>query len=139
MKWLRSRFLSAAYLALLTVVLLAGCTIKEDPTETLPLCGNHSCGNLVMVNTDTSSSGWQYLEPELSPEGKVVRDARVGTSELADIMRQSVMFVAETQSAAKILAALKAKKARGEKSDGKKDKIRKKKRGEKKGEKPKRP
>ena len=71
-KWIRLRFLPATYLALFTVVLLAGCTIKEDPAESLPLCGNHSCGNLIMINTDTSSSGWQYLEPELSPDGALI-------------------------------------------------------------------
>jgi CBS domain containing-hemolysin-like protein len=40
----------------------------------------------------------------------VVRDARLGTTKLADIMRASVMFVSETQSAAKILQEMKARR-----------------------------
>jgi len=37
--------------------------------ETLIVCGNHSCGDLVMVTTDTSSEGYQYLDTKMSPDG----------------------------------------------------------------------
>ncbi|MFH1842987.1 MAG: hypothetical protein ABIF77_07240 [bacterium] len=38
----------------------------------LVICGNHSCGNLTMVTTDTSSDGFQYLEPALSPDRSLI-------------------------------------------------------------------
>lgn len=69
MKWMRNRFLLLPYLVLLTVLAVVGCTSKEDPSEVLPVCGNHSCGDLVMVTTDTSSDGFHYLNPSLSPDG----------------------------------------------------------------------
>jgi len=69
MKWLKNRFLSMAYILLLFLLVAAGCTLKEDPAEVLPLCGNHSCGDLAMVTTDTSSDGYHYLNPTMSPDG----------------------------------------------------------------------
>jgi len=57
--------------ALLLVVAAAfvlGCSMRDEPAEKLDLCGNHSCGELVMVTNDTSSSGYQYLEPAISPD-----------------------------------------------------------------------
>jgi len=58
-----------AYFGLLLVALVAGCTTREEPSEQLDLCGNHSCGHLIMVTTDTSSKGYQYLDPAMSPDG----------------------------------------------------------------------
>ncbi len=72
MTWLRHRCLPMAYLALLAALIVVGCTSKEDPSETLPICGNHSCGELVMVTTDTSSDGYHYLNPRLSPDGTTI-------------------------------------------------------------------
>ena len=68
MSWLRNRCLPVAYLALLVALVVVGCTSREDPSEVLPICGNHSCGDLVMVTTDTSSDGFHYLSPQLSPD-----------------------------------------------------------------------
>ena len=72
MKWLRNRFLLLPYVALLIVFLTVGCTSKEDPAETLNVSGNHSTGNLTMVTTDTSSDGYHYLNPQLSPDGMTI-------------------------------------------------------------------
>ena len=69
MKWLSNRFLLLSYFVLLTILVGVGCTSKEDPDEVLPLCGNHTCGDLRMVTTDTSSDGFHYLNPHLSPDG----------------------------------------------------------------------
>jgi Tol biopolymer transport system component len=69
MKWPNNRFLLLSYFVLLTVLVTVGCTSKEDPSEVLPLCGNHTCGDLKMVTTDTSSDGFHYLNPTLSPDG----------------------------------------------------------------------
>ena len=69
MKWLNNRFLLMAYATVLTALVLIGCTSKEDPSEVLPLCNGHSCGDLMMVTTDTSSEGYQYLNPVKSPDG----------------------------------------------------------------------
>lgn len=68
MKWANNRFLLMVYVACLAGLILVGCTSKEDPKEVLPLCNDHSCGELVMVTTDTSSDGFQYLNPVLSPD-----------------------------------------------------------------------
>jgi hypothetical protein len=72
MKWLRNRFLLLPYVALLIAFVLVGCTSKEDPNETLSVSGNHSTGNLTMVTTDTSSDGYHYLNPQLSPDGNTI-------------------------------------------------------------------
>ncbi len=69
LKRLHSRYLIVAYLMVLTLVFFLGCGTKSDPSETLELCGNHSCGDLVMVTVDTSSDGYQYLDPAISPDG----------------------------------------------------------------------
>ncbi len=69
MKWLKNRFLSLTYIGLLALLFVVGCTLKEDPAEVLTLCGNHSCGDLAMVTTDTSSDGFHYLNPHMSPDG----------------------------------------------------------------------
>lgn len=69
MKWTRNRFLPACYAVVLVALVVVGCTSKQDPDETLSVCGNASCGDLVMVTTDTSSDGYQYLNPNMSPSG----------------------------------------------------------------------
>jgi dipeptidyl aminopeptidase/acylaminoacyl peptidase len=38
----------------------------------LDVTGNHSTGDLVMVTTDTSSDGYHYLKPQLSPDGTTI-------------------------------------------------------------------
>ncbi len=68
MKWTRNRFLLLPYVVLLTVLTVVGCSSKQEPSETLVVCGNHSCGDLVMVTTDTSSDGFHYLNPSMSPD-----------------------------------------------------------------------
>ncbi len=68
MKWLKNRFLSLTYVGLMALLVFVGCTSKEDPAEVLPLCGNHTCGDLAMVTTDTSSEGFHYLNPHMSPD-----------------------------------------------------------------------
>ena len=72
MKWLRNRFLLLPYFALLVALVTVGCTSKEDPAETLDVSGNHSTGDLIMVTTDTSSDGYHYLNPQLSPDGNTI-------------------------------------------------------------------
>jgi Tol biopolymer transport system component len=72
MKWLRNRFLYVSTAFLLAGFVLAGCTSKEEPSEFLNLCGNASCGDLVMITADTSSSGYHYLNPSMSPDGSRV-------------------------------------------------------------------
>ncbi len=72
MKWLRNRFLLLPYVVLLIAFVTIGCTSKEDPAETLDISGNHSTGDLVMVTTDTSSDGYFYLNPQLSPDGNLI-------------------------------------------------------------------
>jgi Tol biopolymer transport system component len=72
MKWLRNRFLLLPYIALLIILVTVGCTSKEDPAETLSVSGNHSTGDLTMVTTDTSSDGFHYLNPQLSPDGSTI-------------------------------------------------------------------
>lgn len=69
MKWTRNRFLPVSYAVVLAALVVVGCTSKQDPAETLSVCGNASCGDLVMVTTDTSSAGFHYLNPSLSPDG----------------------------------------------------------------------
>ena len=69
MKWTRNRFLPVCYVVVLVALAVVGCTSKQDPAETLAVCGNASCGDLVMVTTDTSSDGYQYLNPTMSPSG----------------------------------------------------------------------
>jgi len=69
MMWQRTRFLVPSYLVILLILVVVGCTSKEDPSEVLDVCGNHSCGDLAMVTTDTSSDGFQYLDPSVSPDG----------------------------------------------------------------------
>ena len=72
MKRMRNRFLPLTYAILISLLILVGCTSREDPAETLDLCGNHACGDLVMVTADTSSEGFHYLNPSLSPDGSRV-------------------------------------------------------------------
>ena len=69
MQGFRKSYLMTGYLVLLVVALMVGCTTKEDPVESMTLCGNHSCGNLVMVTNDTTSDGFQYLDPDVSHDG----------------------------------------------------------------------
>lgn len=69
MKWLNNRFLFLSYIVLIGALVVTGCTSKEDPSEVLVVCGNHSCGDLAMVTTDTSSDGYHYLTPRMSPDG----------------------------------------------------------------------
>lgn len=69
MKWSYNRILLLAWSILLIANLNIGCTSKDDPGEVLVSCGNHSCGDLYMVTSDTSSEGFHYLNPSLSPDG----------------------------------------------------------------------
>jgi dipeptidyl aminopeptidase/acylaminoacyl peptidase len=69
MKRFDKRHLALTHLVILAVVFSLGCSTREDAAEVLDLCGNHSCGELVMVTIDTSASGFQYLDPALSPSG----------------------------------------------------------------------
>ncbi len=69
MKQSMPRSVTIAYWGLLVVFAAAGCSLKESPSESLAICGNHSCGSLQMVTTDTSSDGYNYLEPSISPDG----------------------------------------------------------------------
>lgn len=68
-----TRFKSPAlplfYCGLLLAALAVGCSTRETADETLPMQGNHSPGTLAMVTTDTSSDGYHYLEPAVSPDG----------------------------------------------------------------------
>lgn len=66
------RALVVSYIVLMAVALAVGCSTKEDPSETLDLCGNHSCGKLAMVTIDTAKDGFQYLEPAISPDQTVI-------------------------------------------------------------------
>jgi len=66
---LSKRPFTAVYLLALVALAVVGCTSREDPSEVLITCGNHSCGELIMVTTDTSSEGFKYLDPQLSPAG----------------------------------------------------------------------
>jgi len=66
------RILTLGYFICMLGFLALGCTTREDPSETLVMCGNHTCGNLAMVTTDTSSDGYQYLNPKLSPDGNTI-------------------------------------------------------------------
>ncbi len=65
----RQLVVTGIVIALLAVV---GCTVRPQESETLNLCGNHTCGDLYMVTADTSSSGFQYHSPDLSPDGTKV-------------------------------------------------------------------
>jgi len=69
MSWPRNRSLLMVLSLALALAVGLGCTTREDPGETLVLSGNHSAGDLVMVTTDTSSDGFHYLNPRLSPDG----------------------------------------------------------------------
>jgi Tol biopolymer transport system component len=51
------------------VLLAVGCTTRPEANETLTMSGNHSAGDLVMVTADTSSDGFHYLNPAISPDG----------------------------------------------------------------------
>jgi hypothetical protein len=66
------RALAVSYVVLVAVALAVGCSTKNDPSEVLDLCGNHSCGELAMVTIDTSKEGFQYLEVALSPDQSTV-------------------------------------------------------------------
>lgn len=68
MKLMNPRLLPAFHLLMVLALIAAGCSTREDPSEVLLLTGNHSPGNLAMVTTDTSSKGYQYLEPKVSPD-----------------------------------------------------------------------
>ncbi|MDX2475395.1 MAG: hypothetical protein QNL91_16995 [Candidatus Krumholzibacteria bacterium] len=101
MKWTRNRFL-LPYVVLLAVLAVVGCTSKKDPSETLVVCGNHSCGELVMVTTDTSSDGFHYLNPAMSPDGShilftadwwaIPSDPKVSADALFVINRQLIIL-----------------------------------------------
>jgi len=49
-------------------VFIIGCSTRPEVSETLPMTGNHSPGDLFMVTADTSSDGYHYLEPQMSPD-----------------------------------------------------------------------
>ncbi len=62
------RIPTLAILVSIAALLAVGCSTRPDVTEELPLSGNHSSGELTMITSDTTSSGFQYLEPEVSPD-----------------------------------------------------------------------
>lgn len=67
---IRNRYLVGAYVTLLVAALVAGCTSREDASEELIVCGNHSCGDLAMVTIDTNGpGGYQYTDVAFSPDG----------------------------------------------------------------------
>jgi len=57
-------------IAAITVVgvFIIGCSTRPEVSEVLPMAGNHSPGDLFMVTADTSSDGYHYLEPQMSPD-----------------------------------------------------------------------
>lgn len=66
----RNRHLVLVYLLALIVAFGLGCTTREDPTEELIVCGNHTCGDLAMVTIDTNGpGGYRYLDAAISPDG----------------------------------------------------------------------
>ncbi|MEZ4387597.1 MAG: hypothetical protein R3D98_08480 [Candidatus Krumholzibacteriia bacterium] len=66
----RDRYLVFAYVLVLLGIFALGCTTRQDPSEELIVCGNHTCGDLTMVTIDTNGpGGYQYLEPAISPDG----------------------------------------------------------------------
>jgi len=65
----RNRTLATAYVIALLIAVVAGCSTRDELSETINACGNHTCGDLAMVTIDTSTDGFQYLEPELAPDG----------------------------------------------------------------------
>ncbi|MDO9170777.1 MAG: hypothetical protein Q7W29_03000 [bacterium] len=69
MKKLDPRAGPLAAVAAAAALLAIGCSLEPEASETLDISGNHSTGDLVMVTADTSSDGYQYLEPDLSPDG----------------------------------------------------------------------
>lgn len=69
MKKLDPRAGSLVAVAAAAALLAIGCSLEPEVSETLDISGNHSTGDLVMVTADTSSDGFQYLEPDLSPDG----------------------------------------------------------------------
>jgi hypothetical protein len=60
------------FMVLISLAFALGCTIRPEVSEELLLEGNHSAGALFMVTSDTSSDGFQYLEPDVSPNGQRV-------------------------------------------------------------------
>jgi len=70
MKRLDMRILLVAAAALAMFLVAVGCTTRPEASETLTMEGNHSSGDLAMVTADTSSEGYQYLEPEISPDNQ---------------------------------------------------------------------
>lgn len=51
-----------------SLLLAVGCTTRPEATETLVMQGNHSAADMIMVTADTSSDGFQYMDPDLSPD-----------------------------------------------------------------------
>ncbi len=69
MKKLDPRAGSLVAVAAAAALLALGCSLEPEISESLDITGNHSTGDLLMVTADTSSDGYQYLEPDLSPDG----------------------------------------------------------------------
>ena len=69
MKRMDMRILLVVVAGLTTLMLAVGCTTRPEASESLVMQGNHSQGSLRMVTADTSSDGYHYLEPDLSPDG----------------------------------------------------------------------
>jgi len=66
----RNRNLVFAYVVALLTAFVLGCSAEDDESESLDVCGNHTCGDLTMVTIDTNGvGGFQYLEPAISPDG----------------------------------------------------------------------
>jgi len=71
-KRLDHRVVTLVALGLAVGALAVGCSTRPEISEELPLAGNHSPGDLIMVTSDTTSDGFHYLEPEISPNGQRV-------------------------------------------------------------------
>jgi len=65
---LDNRFPFLILTGLAVIFLAGGCTTRPEATETLIMQGNHSAGDLTMVTADTSSDGFHYLDPAVSPD-----------------------------------------------------------------------
>lgn len=100
------RILAIALVGLVTALLAWGCSLRPEKSETLELAGNHSAGTLSMVTSDTSSNGYQYLDPDISPDGtRIVFDvdwpALPPTGQTPDVpplIRQLAIIPVQTQT-----------------------------------------
>lgn len=96
--------LTVAAIAVVSALII-GCSTRPEVSETLPMSGNHSPGDLFMVTADTSSDGYHYLEPQMSPDNSRIVftadwSALPTTShppEIAPLIRQIIVIDAVPQ------------------------------------------